>query len=205
MSDDRFLDKVYDLSTTEETRELYDDWSDSYDTEIMENGYATPERVARALAAQVHDLNAPILDYGCGTGISGAALIAAGFTAIDGADLSAEMLMRAREKGVYRDTWQVQPDAELPFAPGKYHAITAIGVIGVGAAPPETLDLLMNALTPGGLFAFSLNDHALADPAFTARLHDWIFEEKAKIMFEEYGEHLPGINLNSTVYVLEKT
>ena len=205
MTDKRFLDKVYDLNTPEETRALYDDWSGSYDAEIMENGYATPERVARALAAQVRNLDAPILDYGCGTGISGAALIGAGFTAIDGADLSADMLKGAMEKGVYRNLWQVQPGGELPFDPGKYHAITAIGVIGVGAAPPETFDLLMDALIPGGLFALSLNDHALADPAFTKRLHDHIYRHNAKLMFEEHGDHLPGIDLKSTVYVLEKT
>jgi len=200
-----FLTSVYDLATPDETRKLYDEWSDSYDDEIMDNGYATPERVARALAAQVRDLHAPILDYGCGTGVSGAALIAAGFTTIDGADLSLEMLRQAQDKGLYRETWQVQPDSDLPFACGKYHAITATGVIGVGAAPPETLDLLMHALTPGGLFAFSFNDHALADPAFAARLNDWIFDKKAKLMFEEHGPHLPGIDLQATVYVLEKT
>jgi predicted TPR repeat methyltransferase len=205
MSDDRYLDKVYDLPTIEETRALYDAWSGSYDSEIMENGYATPDRVARALAAQIRNLDAPILDYGCGTGLSGAALIAAGFTAIDGADLSADMLKGAMDKGVYRALWQVQPDGDLPFETGKYHAITATGVIGVGAAPPETFDLLMGALNPGGLLALSLNDHAMAEPAFTARLHDHIFKHQAKLMFEEYGEHLPGIDLKSTVYVLEKT
>ncbi len=200
-----FLTSVYDLATTDETRDLYDRWSDSYDDEIIENGYVTPERVARALSAQIRDLHAPILDYGCGTGVSGAALIAAGFTTIDGADLSLEMLRQAQDKGIYRETWQVQPDEGLPFEPGKYHAIAAIGVIGVGAAPPETFDLLMHALEPRGLFTFSFNDHALADPAFTTRLNDWIFDEKAKLLFEEHGPHLPGIDLNATVYVLEKT
>lgn len=205
MSDKRFLDKVYDLANTEETRAFYGDWSASYDAEIMENGYAAPERVVRALAAQVKDRDAPILDYGCGTGISGAALTAAGFTAIDGADLSADMLKGAMDKGVYRNLWQVQPDGDLPFAPGKYHAITAVGVIGVGGAPPETFDLLIGALIPGGLFALSFNDHALANPAFIARLHDHIYRHEAKLMFEEYGKHLPGIDLKSTVYILKKT
>ena len=44
--------------------------------------------------------------------------------------------------------------------------ITAIGVIGHGAAPPETIDHLMHALPKGGLLGFSLNDHTLNDYRF---------------------------------------
>ena len=94
MNDKKFLSEVYDLATPAETRALYDDWSASYDAEITENGYATPRRIAEALA-QFADPSAPILDFGCGTGLSGLALKAAGFQTIDGADLSADMLKGA--------------------------------------------------------------------------------------------------------------
>ncbi|WP_172295082.1 class I SAM-dependent methyltransferase [Pseudoruegeria sp. HB172150] len=204
MADKTYLDKVYDLSTPDETRALYDQWSDSYDDEVLENGYVTPIRVARALAAQVKNLDRAVLDFGCGTGLSGAALIQTGFTTVDGADLSAEMLTEAREKGVYRDLWQVHPGGELPFDPGRYHAITASGVIGSGAAPPETFDLLMENLAPQGLLAFSFNDHTLSDPEYEGRMRSWIEEGKAHVLFQEHGDHLPKIGLKATVYVLEK-
>jgi len=201
---ERYLDKVYGLDTPEETRSFYNDWSGSYDAEVMENGYATPMRVARALAAQTSQLEAPVLDYGCGTGLSGAALIQAGFTTVDGADLSPDMLAGARDKGVYRETWLIKLDADLPFAPGDYSAITAIGVIGAGAAPPETLDLLIDSLAPGGLLGFSFNDHTLQDPPYPAQLASVLQASKAKVLFEEHGPHLPKIGLDSTVYVLER-
>ena len=81
---------------------------------------------------------------------------------------------------------------------------TAQSVVGNTAAPPETLDLLMHALPKGGLLGFSLNDHALADYKFTCRLTDWVDMGAARLLFREHGPHLPGINLNSDVYVLEK-
>ena len=81
---EKFLDKAYQARDAASTRTLYDDWSASYDAEVSENGYATPKRCAEALASFTQDMSAPILDFGCGTGLSGLALKLAGFEVIDG-------------------------------------------------------------------------------------------------------------------------
>jgi len=201
---DRFLNKVYDARTADETRDLYDAWSTGYDSEVAENGYATPRRVAEALYAHLPGSVAPILDYGCGTGLSGLALKLAGFDRIDGADLSPEMLVQAQAKTVYRQLWQVGSEDAPPGNPGDYAAITAIGVIGAGAAPISLLDRLMAHLDTGGLLAFSFNDHALADSANEGRVNEHVDTGSARLLMQEYGPHLPGLNLKSTVYVLEK-
>jgi len=201
---DKFLDKVYDLETQGDVEQLYDAWAESYDAEIAENGYASPRRVAAALARHAPGAS-PVLDMGCGTGLSGLALRAAGFAVIDGTDLSAGMLEQARAKGAYRKLWQADPDAPLPVTPGDYAAIAAAGVISPGAAPPELLDQLADALAPGGLLAFSFNDHALEDPAYRDRLDALRASGAFRTLFEEHGDHLPAIGLGSTVYVLEKT
>ena len=200
-----FLDHAYDTEGTEATRRLYDDWAASYDAEVSENGYATPERVARALHAVAPDPEAPLLDFGCGTGLSGLALRLAGFRTIDGADLSADMLELARGKELYRDLWQVDPDAGDPFDAGIYPLITAIGVIGSGAAPVTLFDTLMRLLPQGGFFAFSFNDHTLQDPAYEGRVNAWVDPGAARLHFREHGPHLPARNINSTVYIIEKT
>jgi len=98
-----FLDNVYKTERGESMRRYYDDWAESYDTDLRENDYRTPARCAEALARVLVDRDAPILDFACGTGISGAALKEAGFTTIDGTDISDGMLEKAREKGAYRD------------------------------------------------------------------------------------------------------
>ena len=200
----KFLDKVYDARTAEETRVLYDAWADSYETEIADNGYATPDRCAEALAAQTDNLSAPILDFGCGTGLSGVALTLAGFKTIDGVDLSKDMLKGAEDKQVYRALRQIEAGETSVNSPGDYAAIAAIGVIGAGAAPIDVFDQLMNALDTGGRLVLSFNDHALADPQNEERLEAWIDAGKAKLLFKEYGPHLPGLGLQSNVYVIEK-
>lgn len=197
----KFLSKVYGARSPGEVRRLYADWAASYDDEIGEAGYATPARVAAALRAAGADPAAPVLDFGCGTGISGAALRAAGFETLDGVDLTPEMLARAEAKGIYRLLSLIGPE-EAP--PGGYATVSAIGVIGPGAAPLVVLDRLVAALPEGGLLGFSFNDHALSEPAYAAAVPALARAGTVRVVSEERGDHLPGIDVKSTVYVLEK-
>lgn len=199
-----YLDKVYEARDAASTRELYDKWAASYEAETSANGYATPGRCARALRRFTDDLSAPVLDFGCGTGLSGLALKLEGFEVIDGYDLSADMLREARAKNIYRTLEQIEADDPLPFAPGDYPTIAAIGVIGAGAAPISLLHTLIRSLTEGGKMVFSFNDHALQDPANEAGLCEWLDCGAARLLFREHGPHLPGIDLKSNVYVIEK-
>jgi SAM-dependent methyltransferase len=153
------------------------------------------------LIASGADARQPVLDFGCGTGVSGAALRDAGFSEIDGVDLTPEMLALARPKGLYRSLALIGPDAAPP--PG-YATIAAIGVIGPGAAPLAVLDRLVAALPRGGRLGFSFNDHALEDPAYGAAVPAHVAAGTVRLAFEERGDHLPGIGVKSKVYVLEK-
>jgi predicted TPR repeat methyltransferase len=123
----KFLDKTYQISGADAMRELYDDWSDSYDAEVGENGYATPARLAAALAEAQPDRSTPVLDYGCGTGLSGAAMAQAGFTVIDGMDPSSGMLEKCRARGLYRNLIELDLDAPLPIPQDAYPVIMAVG------------------------------------------------------------------------------
>lgn len=201
---EKFLDKAYDLETPEATLEHYNQWAASYDAEIAENGYATPGRIAEALAQFQTDLSEPVLDFGCGTGLSGLALRRQGFETVDGMEPSAEMLAQAQAKGAYRKITQIDVANRKPIPRGAYRLITGCGVLGTGAAPPDVFDMILHALPKGGLFTFSYNDHALADRAYTGKLIEWVDVGAARLLFQEHGEHLPGLDLKSTVYVIEK-
>ncbi|MFO7919392.1 MAG: methyltransferase domain-containing protein [Nioella sp.] len=195
-----FLKKVYEVSGDDALRDLYDEWADSYDAETGAHGYATPARCAEALRRCGLATDAEILDMGCGTGLSGAAFAEAGFTTVDGSDLSPGMLDKARALGVYRDLWL--PD-NLPDR--RYDAVAAVGVIGPGAAPLDLFDSCLEHLAPGGLFVLSFNDHALNLPEFPARIARAVEAGVVLPRFEEHGPHLPGLDMKSTVYVLEHT
>lgn len=201
---EKFLEKTYGCETPDATRDHYDKWAASYDAEIAENGYATPSRCAQALTRHLAEKSAPVLDFGCGTGLSGLALAREGFTLIDGLDPAAGMLAEAEKRGLYRNLLQIEPGADIPGQPGAYAAIAAIGVIGVGAAPPSVLDQIAAALAPGGLLVFSLNDHALADADCAAKRDALLASGTLRQVEQSYGDHLPGIDLKSSVYVFEK-
>ena len=202
---DTFLSKIFSVKGNDAMREVYDEWASSYDKDILETGYATPVRVAAALKSQLPDTHGQILDFGCGTGLSGQALSEAGFSTIDGVDLSPEMLRAAREKGVYRDLWAAGDDATHDIAPGQYDAITAIGVISYGAAPLSVFDDIFKWLAPGNLFAFSFNDQSLEDGRYEAKVDEYISAGRAELLISEYGPHLTklGVNSGSKVFVLK--
>ena len=199
-----YLDQVYRITDDDAKRDLYEKWSGSYDADLAKEGYATPSRLAEALARVTDDRTLPILDFGCGTGLAGEMLAQQGFEVIDGCDPAEEMLARARQKGLYRDLWTIEEGAPLDVAPGAYGTVVACGVISTGAAPPETFDLVTGLLRPGQFLAFSYNSHSTDDPAYMGKLDDILsggFEQR----FAQDGPHLPGIGLTSVVYVLEKT
>ncbi len=205
-SDDGQLRRVYEIDDPAEIRDYYDEWAAGYDAELIANGYASPQRVAEALASLVSDRSAPVLDYGCGTGLSGAALVAAGFEVVDGADPAAEMLSSARSKEVYRNLVQLDLDASAPpFDEAGYAAVAAVGLIGPGAGPLSLFDQLMTLVAPNGLFGFSFNDHAMEDPAYPAKIAEHVSGGRAEIAFEEWGPHLPGLDVSATVFVLRRS
>ncbi|WP_293573512.1 methyltransferase domain-containing protein [Phaeobacter sp.] len=199
-----FLDKAYALETPEATLDLYNDWAASYDSEVSGNGYATPGRIAAAWERFARSKQDPILDFGCGTGLSGLALRHHGFDVVDGMEPSPDMRAQAEAKGAYRTIIPIEVSDPAPIPKGRYHQISGCGVLGTGAAPPTVFDMILHALPKDGLFVFSYNDHTLADPAYTSKLTEWIDVGAARLLFQEHGDHLPGKSLKSTVYVIEK-
>ena len=200
----KFFDRAYRTTEQEAVKDLYEDWAETYDADVAENGYVTPARCAAALASQLADKDAPILDFACGTGLSGAALASQGYSVIDGVDLSEAMLDEARKRGIYRALTRGEPDQPPPAMPGDYAAISAIGALSPGAAPATYFEILLGCLAPGGLLVMSYNDHTLSDAAYTSRVADAIDTGAVDVRFREHGDHIVKLGSKSTVYVLEK-
>lgn len=198
-----FLDKVY-KAEYKDPKDLYRDWADTYDSELTQNEYITPSRTANALAIFASNKSAPILDFGCGTGLSAEALISCDFSTIDGIDISSEMIEIAREKGIYRNLECFNPDKSIPVKKNEYSIITAIGVISVGAAPISIFDQVFDLLPQNGLFAFSFNEHSLMVPEYSLKVEQTVKEKKAEQLFCELGPHILKRDLKSMVYVIKK-
>lgn len=187
----------------EETLDIYAKWAASYDADLAEAGYETPARVAAALREFSH-VDAMLLDFGCGTGLSGQALKDAGFQYIDGVDISPEMLDLAQGRGIYDAIWQGKPGEMTNVNAGAYGAIVATGVVSLGAAPPETLSMILDHLAPDQLTAFSFNDPTIEIGTYDAVLNAEIEMGRAELLFREHGVHLTSKDMGSDVIVLKR-
>lgn len=199
------LGSAYLLQSPEEARAFYDRWAGEYESELAENGYVTPLRCAKALAEAASMPWAPLVELGCGTGLGGAVLREHGFECIDGFDISPEMLEQARGKEIYRSLDLVDLSQPLDdIDRDTYQNAAAIGVLNPNHMPSTVFDEILHLLPAGGCFVFSLNDHALADGTMETRLLELTEYGVADLVFKEHGDHLPGIDLTSSVYVLKK-
>ena len=202
MSSDDFFDHAYGLKTAEETAAHYARFAETYETSMRENGYATPARCAEALREVGVKQDTPVLDIGCGTGLSGEALKSAGYDSLDGTDFASEMLTVARGKGLYRTLIEGGLD-DLPDD-ARYGAAVAVGVFSPGHAPASLIDDVLERLEPGGIFVFSLNDHAIAEGSYEGRIHELLDAGGAELLSRDYGEHMPGQNVKAWVLALRR-
>ena len=200
----QYLNNAYDLASAGQTKDLDRDWAATYDAEITENGYASPRRTAQALVGAGARLDAPLLDIGCGTGVSGLFLRDAGFTQLHGSDFSPEMIALARDKQIYDEIFTADLHRPFDFVNTVYQTIAAIGVLAPGHAQPDIIPAVMKLLPAGGLFAFSMNDHTMNDPGYESEIHRLVMGREIRIRWKDYGDHLPKINLQSMIVVLEK-
>jgi len=142
----KFLTGAYKLETAEQTKQLYQEWAPTYDQELKEHGYASPRRAADALAACGADLNAAVLDIGCGSGVSGECLRERGFTNLHGSDFSAEMLAQAELKEIYTKLHLADFSAPFDFIHTPFKNMTAVGVFSIGHAGPDVLGTVIQLM-----------------------------------------------------------
>lgn len=198
------LDALYTQGAVTDTAGLYDEWAEKYEADLREIGYAAADRCAEALAKADPNLASPVIDLGCGTGLSGEALKAAGFNAIDGYDFSEGMLELARRKNCYRElinTDLSQPDG-VPDR-GYQHA-ALVGVLHHTHAPPEAISFALSLLPQRGCVVFTLNDETLRFPEYTDYIDQLLANGEVELTANEYGPHLPTRKIGARVYVLRK-
>jgi predicted TPR repeat methyltransferase len=204
--DSGHFEAAYSLETNDQTRDHYRSWADTYDKEVSEvNGYAQPQRVADMALKLQADLNCSILDAGCGSGLSGEALKAAGYGQIDGCDFSPEMLEKSLDKGCYRKLFEADLNAEMPdTADASYDMVTCVGVFSFGHVYPDACDELLRVLKPGGHLIIALNEPYWDKGDLSAKLDQLANAGTITMLEKQYGDHLPGHDVNGWVIAAEK-
>ncbi len=191
MSPYKGLSAISDASTRE-LEALYDDWASDYDADLTAWGYRAPAAVAARLAAREIESSRTMLDVGCGTGQSGAALRAAGFTNLVGIDLSRPSLARARARGVYRSLSCVDLTRSLPFADHRFEAVASAGVFTHVLDGHQLLTELLRVVRPGGSIVFSQRDDLWLERAYEDLLSGLERQGRCSVSWSEPEPYVPG-------------
>lgn len=160
------LAQVYAAKTPEALTAAYQLWAQSYDRETLELGYCLPFVIASWLARYVKPEAGPVLDAGCGTGLSGPLLAALGYANLCGIDMSTNMLEATKRRGGYSRLVEAELGKALPFAHGSFAAFICTGVFTAGHAPASSLYELARVLAKGGHGIFTIRDSIFESGGF---------------------------------------
>lgn len=187
---DHSLKGALGLNGPEACLAYYRDWAANYDAGFAEEmQYLLPAHVAAAFLGS--GAGGPVLDVGAGTGLLAERLRDMGFRGeIDGADFSAEMLARAKEKRLYAGLFRADVTRPLDL-PRRYAGVVSSGTFTAGHVGPEALPHLLAIALPGAQFALSINRRVWGaagfDRALEALAEDGRIEALQLIEVEIYG------------------
>lgn len=178
MTDDPSLKAAYALETPQDNQRLYANWADSYDQSFAQAmDYQMPQIIAQIYAEAPQE---PVLDIGAGTGLVGQHMPQG--VALDGLDISAQMLEVARARGVYRDLLECDLSQKLPLADATYGALISAGTFTHGHVGPDALDGLLRVAKQGARFVIGINAAHFEARGFAAK-------------FDALGPQIDGLEL----------
>jgi predicted TPR repeat methyltransferase len=178
------LEKVYAARAAEELADAYSLWSTDYDRETLSLGYCLPFMITAFVARYVPTAAGPLLDAGCGTGLTGPYLAALGYREIEGLDMSDDMLAHAAGRGCYSAFTRAMMGGPLPLASDRFACTFSTGVFTEGHAPAESLVEMVRITRPGGHVIFTIRDSVFERGGFSPQL-DQLTRDNAWIKVEE--------------------
>lgn len=162
------LESVYTARDPKELADAYAAWAATYDAETASLGYLLPFLIVAWIARYVQSGEGPLLDAGCGTGLSGPSLRTLGYDDIAGLDLSSDMLRIAGSRGAYGDLKEAALGGPLPWPDSHFRAFFSTGVFTIGHAPASGLHELVRITRKGGHAIFTVRDRVFESGGFQA-------------------------------------
>ena len=154
-----WLSWICDRQSTEELKNKYDSWANTYDADVGKDWSFMPVAIARTVSKLLNHKNAAILDAGAGTGLVGEALAQQGYTNLTAVDLSSEMLNIAKEKQVYKALHQCNLEDNSMFSNStNFDVVIAAGVFAYAHAGVGILNNLFSLLKEEGIFLLTIRE-----------------------------------------------
>lgn len=149
----------------------FDGFAASFESKLQKLSYRAPALVAQALEQPglAASKRLDVLDAGCGTGLCGP-LIAPYARRLTGVDLSDGMLAHAKDKHVYDELTRGELTEYLRANPDAFDLIVAADSLVYFGDLEGVVAAAAGALRPDGLFVFTLEHTAGADPDAGYRL-----------------------------------
>jgi len=153
----KLLEGAYDLQSAQDNIAYYKDFAAQYDAGFADAlGYNSPTALAEVFQELSTEKDTPIADIGCGTGLVAQAL-GLPEKIMDGYDISAEMLDKARVKKLYRTLYLANLKQSLKAYPNNYGALISAGTFTLGHLGPADLENLLGLLQKGGLVCVTVS------------------------------------------------
>lgn len=149
----------------------YDGFAPTFEERLTHLKYRAPAIIGAALAeAGIQaEKRLDVADVGCGTGFCGSYL-APYASRLIGVDLSGGMLEKAREKGVYDELVKSELTVFLRVRPASFDIIASADTLCYFGRLEDVALAACQALRPGGLFVFTVEELVDAEPGATFTL-----------------------------------
>jgi predicted TPR repeat methyltransferase len=161
-------DKDTEKASDEYIKQHFDGFANSFDDTLANLDYKAPILIADKLKTTEETTYQRALDMGCGTGLCGKE-IKPFVKYLVGVDMSAAMLQKARESGVYDHLEQAEIETFLNEYANKdntkFDLITAADVLCYFGRLDKIFLKAGNVLKSGGIFIFTLEENTNAENA----------------------------------------
>lgn len=150
--------------------EEYEAGAARYEQWITRAEYRAPLDGSRLLRRYCGNLDDPILDAGCGSGLSGDALAQQGFRRLVGIDASPAMVQIAQENEVYETLLAGNLLERLPFDSAQFGAAICVAVLGHIQSVEQLAIELCRVVKPGGYIVFTQRDDLFEEWKYDVQL-----------------------------------
>jgi|TARA_B100001093_G_C26478744_1_gene863911 ubiquinone/menaquinone biosynthesis C-methylase UbiE len=201
-----WLKTVYSETSSLKLNKHYKKWSNSYDQDMKEWGYAYPVQLKKILNKNLKlKKGIKILDAGCGTGYVAEALIELKFKNIVGIDFSRAMLEIAKQKKIYSRLICQSLNETIKLRSNQFELVVCTGVLTSGHVGPNSIQELIRVVKPQGYFVCSIAESIFKKNGFKKEIEN--LTEIVKVTFISRQFIALPKNKNSAksrMYILQK-
>ena len=201
-----WLKTVYSETSSLKLNKHYKKWSNSYDQDMKEWGYAYPVQLKKILNKNLKlKKGIKILDAGCGTGYVAEALIELKFKNIVGIDFSRAMLEIAKQKKIYFRLICQSLNETIKLRSNQFELVVCTGVLTSGHVGPNSIQELIRVVKPQGYFVCSIAESIFKKNGFKKEIEN--LSEIVKVTFISRQFIALPKNKNSAksrMYILQK-